>query len=154
MGGSWAVYLAQRVHQRIVYSSGALRPADAVGAGDLSLQRPRHTLYIDDYATVGHDEAAVNAEFNRYLAAAMHTAGLPVKWSKTHAARPRAVVLGLELDGVAGRAKTGHGRAPSPRALLRPNHVSPRRALALGLPGQAAPPLRSALCVCVCAARW
>lgn len=116
MGWSHSVFVAQQVHEHVVYSYTSLRRCDAIGTHtDTNLDRLRHSIYIDDVNWFGYSPkvlATVQEEYIRVMAAK----GLPVKPSKvTRPTCDPTAVLGLSFDG---RAHT-LGLAADKMQLLR-----------------------------------
>jgi hypothetical protein len=103
MGFSHSVFLAQCVHEHVVYSSAALSPCDnLLNLVSPKVDRPLHGLYIDDCVLVGPSVEVVSAQYRR-VQAAYRSASLPVKQSKCTAATGSPVtVLGVEMHGDRG----------------------------------------------------
>jgi hypothetical protein len=68
MGFSHSVFIAQAVHENILYQAGVLRPADniAVLASPL-VDRPLHGLYIDDTVLLGMDRGELILLYGRVV---------------------------------------------------------------------------------------
>ena len=82
MGFAHSVYLAQQVHEHLVYTRTSLRRGDRISRHtDLKLDRLRHSIYIDDLGLFGFDPGGMRAVQSEY-AAAMASVGLPTKPSK------------------------------------------------------------------------
>ena len=102
MGFSHAVYIAQTVHEHVLYSAGALDPADSLlrlAPAPLAGQQVRHGIYIDDYFQLSHNRSASEAQLDRVLDA-YAAKGFVVRSSKV--VRPTAEslsVLGFEIRG-------------------------------------------------------
>lgn len=100
MGWSHSVFVAQQIHEHIVYSSTSLRREDAIsGEADHRVDRVRHSIYIDDVNLFGYDPVVLRKVQDEYMCA-MEARGLPIKPSKLK--RPTCLptsVLGLSLDG-------------------------------------------------------
>jgi hypothetical protein len=103
MGFSHSVFLAQCVHEHVIYSQSALSPRDNL----LNLISPRvdrtiHGLYIDDCVLIGPTASAVAEQYRRVLAA-YKAASLPVKASKCIEATSAPVtMLGVVTHGARG----------------------------------------------------
>jgi hypothetical protein len=101
MGFSHSVFLAQRVHEHIIYSRAGYDPADAITAAtdsDVS-NRVRFHVYIDDVTWIGHDRDAV-AQSQSVYAAAITAVGLKLKQSKWCPPSCYGVEsLGMWIDG-------------------------------------------------------
>src|SRR6185312_9818405 len=99
MGWSWSVFLAQTAHEHLLYSSGIFNPADALSRfSDSFLNRPRHSLYIDDLSIFSTDPNICRDLQTRYIAQCQ-SVGLPVKLSKVVLPCLRTEVIGVEIDG-------------------------------------------------------
>jgi hypothetical protein len=102
MGFSHAVYIAQTVHEHVLYSAGVLDPANSLlrlSAAPLAGSQVRHGIYIDDYFQLSHDRSASEAQLDRVLGA-YAAKGFVVRSSKV--VRPTAEplgVLGFEIRG-------------------------------------------------------
>jgi len=82
MGFNHAVFLAQRVHEHLIYSRAGYDAADAItSSNDLTLNRVRHHIYIDDVTWFGHDRDAVERSQADYESAIV-SADLKIKRSK------------------------------------------------------------------------
>lgn len=102
MGFSHAVYLAQAVHEHVLYSTGALRPCDSVLNLDSPLvDRCLHAAYIDDLLLLGTDYHQVLTAYNACIQAYM-TFGLPVSVKKLEPPSlklPPVKAIGVTIDG-------------------------------------------------------
>ena len=102
MGWSHSVFLAQSGHEHIVDTHTSLRAEDRITANsDYRLDRPRHSIYIDDMFMLGLQKHLdrLDALLDEYIAV-MPLRKLPPKPSKT--TRPSAdgvVCLGMEVHG-------------------------------------------------------
>ena len=107
MGFSHSVFLAQTVHEHLLYSSGVLFPKDNI----LNLQTPNvfntiHALYIDDCCLISPDGRHA-LELYSSIVNAYILAGLPVKLSKCQPPTFDPVaVLGVEINGGHGQVAT------------------------------------------------
>ena len=106
MGFSHAVYLAQAAHEHIISTRTSLRAADRVArVNDFGLDRPRHSVYIDDlhmFALGERGREALRLAQDEYVAA-MAAVGLPAKPAKVIRPATRGIeCLGLMLDGERG----------------------------------------------------
>jgi len=82
MGFSHAVFMAQRVHEHLIYSRAGYDTTDAITASnDLNVDRVRHHIYIDDVTWFGHDRDAVESAQSEYESAVID-ADLKLKQSK------------------------------------------------------------------------
>ena len=104
MGFSHAVYLAQAAHEYIVDTRvPLLRANDRIShVADRTLDRMRHSIYIDDLNLYGSDVDAMIAAQDQYIAA-LTSVGLPPKPSKV--VRPTAnglECLGMVVNGITG----------------------------------------------------
>jgi hypothetical protein len=100
MGWSWSVFLAQSAHENFLTARTRLRSADMLThANDFLLNRPRHSLYIDDLAILATDPNVCRKLQDDYIAAC-DSFGLPVKASKVLHPTTQAEVIGVEMDGV------------------------------------------------------
>ena len=103
MGFSHAVFLAQCVHEHVLYSSMALSPADNI----LNITRPAfdrciHSLYIDDNILMAPSESECERALSRSLAA-YASVSVPVHPDKV--VRPTTdpvSVIGVEVNGSLG----------------------------------------------------
>ena len=97
------VFIAQAVHENILYRAGVLRPADniAVLASPL-VDRPLHGLYVDDTVLLGMDRDELVVLYCRVVDA-YNAARLPPKLSKCQPPTQDAVtLLGVDVDGRRG----------------------------------------------------
>jgi hypothetical protein len=103
MGFSHSVFLAQCVHEHVLYTHSGLSPRDnLLNLVSPVLDRPVHGLFIDDCVIVGPTVAGTQAQFSAVLAA-YDKATLPAKASKCVSATTDAVtVLGVDLHGARG----------------------------------------------------
>jgi hypothetical protein len=103
MGFSHSVFIAQAVHEHILYRDGVLRPSDNIVAlTSPMMDRPLHGLYIDDTALVGTDRGELMLLYNQVMDA-YHAARLPPKLSKCQPPTQEPVtVLGMDVDGRRG----------------------------------------------------
>jgi len=100
MGWSHSVYLAQTAHEYIVDTRTGLLAADRIThTSDLTINRLRHALYIDDAIFIGTDRVEVMTGHTDYLLA-VRSVDLPAKQSKVVGATSLPVkCLGFEVDG-------------------------------------------------------
>jgi hypothetical protein len=100
MGFSHSVFIAQAVHEHVLYTSGVLRPADNIVVLDSPLvDRPLHGLYIDDAVLLGMDKGELDALFE-LVTAAYQSSRLPPKLPKcTPPTAAVVTVLGVDVDG-------------------------------------------------------
>ena len=102
MGFSHAVYLAETVHEHVVYSSGALSAADSIVrmvSPAVTAARALHGIVIDDFFLFSLNQQLATRQFECVLAA-YRRAGFVVKASKV--VRPTAEpvkVIGFEVGG-------------------------------------------------------
>lgn len=103
MGFSHSVFIAQSVHEHVVYSGDAIDPADnIINVLHPSIDRPLHGLYIDDVFLLGLDKPACDAQYSR-LFAAYTTRHLPPHPSKcTAPSTAVTTVLGIDLHPTTG----------------------------------------------------
>lgn len=101
MGWSHSVYVAQQAHEHVVYTRTSLRRVDAISKdNDGTIDRVRHSLYIDDLNWFGYDPHELSRLQDEYVSV-MSAAGLPVKLSKvTRPTSESCNVLGLCFSGV------------------------------------------------------
>ena len=103
MGFSHSVFIAQCVHEHVMYRDELLRPSDNIVCLTSPLiDRPLHALYIDDNILLGTDYDELNQLFNR-ISDAYVRAMLPPNDSKR--VRPTLDVvttLGVDIDGRRG----------------------------------------------------
>ncbi len=103
MGFSHSVFLAQSVHEHVLYSYSSLSPRDNL----LNLVSPRidrtlHALYVDDCVLIGPSAGGVAMQYGSVMAA-YGKAMLPIKASKcTEATAAPVTVLGVEICGAQG----------------------------------------------------
>jgi hypothetical protein len=100
MGWSHSVFVAQQVHLNVIYTRTSLRPDDAILRGSDSLiDRPRHSVYIDDVAFFGSNPGQLRILQDEYIAA-MESVNLHIKPSKlTRPSSGVTQVLGLSVHG-------------------------------------------------------
>ena len=100
MGFSHSVFLAQCVHEHVVYSYSCLSPRDnLLNLGSPLIDRTLHALYVVDCVLLGPSTADVRQQYSS-VQAAYAAAMLPVKHSKCTEATDAAVtVLGVEMNG-------------------------------------------------------
>ena len=103
MGFSHSVFIAQAVHEHVLYRSGVLQPADNIVAILSPLvDRPLHGLYIDDTVLLAMCRATLLVLYDRVIAA-YRAALLPPKISKCQPPSHQPVtVLGVDIDGLRG----------------------------------------------------
>lgn len=103
MGFSHSVFIAQSVHEHVMYSSGVLNAADnIVYIRSPWIDRPLHALYIDDNILVGTNGDQLSQLYDR-VSAAYHAAQLPINDKK--GVRPSldaVTTLGVDIDGRRG----------------------------------------------------
>jgi hypothetical protein len=104
MGFSHAVYIAQTAHEHVLYSAGALDPADnllRLHSTPIAGSQVRHGIYIDDYFQLSHDRSAAEAQLQRVLDA-YAAKGFIVRSSKVVSPTSAPLnVLGFEICGTA-----------------------------------------------------
>lgn len=82
MGFSHSVFIAQQVHEHIIYSRTSLLRHDRISRmTDLRIDRLRHSIYIDDLGLFGFDPGVIRRVQDEYKQA-MASVGLPIKPSK------------------------------------------------------------------------
>lgn len=103
MGFSHSVFLAQCVHEHVVYSYSRLSPRDnLLNLVSPVVDRSLHALYVDDCVLIGPSVASVQEQYSSVLAA-YSIVQLPVKSSKcTEATTAPVTVLGVEINGARG----------------------------------------------------
>lgn len=103
MGFSHSVFLAQCVHEHVLYSYSCLSPRDNVlNLVSPLIDRPLHALYVDDCVLMGPSAAAVAMQYAS-VQQAYAVAQLPVKQSKcTTATTAPVTVLGVNIHGARG----------------------------------------------------
>ena len=82
MGFVHAVYIAENVHEHVVYSSGALKREDSLlhlASPNVTAERALHGIVIDDFFLFCLDRGRAEEQLRRVLAA-YRAAGL---WLKT-----------------------------------------------------------------------
>jgi hypothetical protein len=104
MGFSHAVFLAQSVHQHVLYSARALDPRDSLLhllSPTVTHDRAVHGIVIDDLFLFSLDQQRAQQSFDAVLAA-YRAAGFVVKDSKVVAPTSAPVkVIGFDIDGAA-----------------------------------------------------
>jgi hypothetical protein len=100
MGFSHAVFLAQSAHEFIIDSCTEMKRADRIlPCNDLLLDRPRHSVYIDDFWLAGPKGCGVPRLFKQYLSV-MEGKRLPAKLPKVTSPTTGPIkVLGMEFNG-------------------------------------------------------
>ena len=103
MGFSHSVFLAQSVHEHVLYSYSSLSPRDnLLNLVTPLIDRTVHGLYVDDCALVGMSVASVQKQYENVLKA-YDKAQMPVKTSKcTPATTESVTVLGVDICGERG----------------------------------------------------
>jgi hypothetical protein len=103
MGFSHSVFIAQAVHEWVMYRHGTLQPSDNIICLISPLvDRPLHALYIDDNILVGPRLEELSCVCERVNAAYIQ-AGLPPNMAKAVPPTLNAVTtLGLDIDGRRG----------------------------------------------------
>ncbi len=98
MGFSHAVYIAQQVHNNVLYRSSALNPAhNILNITVPTLTTPVHMLYIDDNAIIGVNKQQVQEQYIKCITA-YHQALLQVKPEKcTETTSEPIQVLGVMI---------------------------------------------------------
>ena len=129
MGFSHAVYLAQCVHEYVLYSSGALSPSDNI----LTLTTPfitrtLHLIYIDDLGLMGTKKTLV-IECTERVKQAYAAVGLIVNANKCIPATDEPVeIIGVEACGRLGVLRINrhrqHAMLLSTCAILQLGEVS------------------------------
>lgn len=101
MGFSHAVLLAQSCHEHVVYSSGALDPADSIlrmKSPDVSYDTTKHGIVVDDLFLFCLNQSYAQGVFDRVLQA-YKIAGFVVKPSKVVRPTTQPVkVIGFEIS--------------------------------------------------------
>ena len=100
MGFSHSVFLAQCIHEHVLYSFSCLSPRDnLLNLLSPLIDRPLHALYVDDCVLIGPSIADVRTQYSSVLEAYVK-ALLPVKQSKcTEATTSAVTVLGVDICG-------------------------------------------------------
>jgi hypothetical protein len=100
MGFSHSVFLAQSVHEHILYESGAVQPADnIVFLASPYVDRPLHGLYVDDCVLIGTEQQRLLLVYRRVVDA-YRAKRLPPKTAKCVEPTLQPVtVLGMDIDG-------------------------------------------------------
>ena len=103
MGFSHSVFLAQCVHEHVIYSYSTLSPRDNIlNLVSPLIDRPLHALYVDDCVLMGPSTASVSEQYASVQAAYARVL-LPVKASKcTEATTAAVTVLGVDISGERG----------------------------------------------------
>ena len=105
MGFSHAVFLAQRAHLHVLYSSGALSPSDnllSLSSPDVTASRVLHGVVIDDFFLFSLNAELARKTLARVLAA-YAAFGFVVKQSKVVLPTPSPVkIIGFDIDGSRG----------------------------------------------------
>jgi hypothetical protein len=103
MGFSHSVFLAQSVHEHVLYRDQALRPSDNVQClVSPWIDRPLHALYVDDNIGIGTNLEALTLQEDR-VHKAYERALLPPNHKKCVKATLNLVtVLGVDIDGRRG----------------------------------------------------
>jgi len=84
MGFSWAVHIAQTIHERLLNPIPGHGPELRLGHdGPRVIGQVLHAEYIDDYTCLGTDASQVNKNLGAHVSASS-AAGLPPKLSKLH----------------------------------------------------------------------
>jgi hypothetical protein len=111
MGWSHSVFVAQSVHEHVMYRHGVLHPSDNVVCLESPVvDRPLHALYIDDNILVGTEEEQLTQLCDRVNAAYVE-ALLPPNAAK--AVRPTldmVTTLGVDIDGRRGTISLNPGK--------------------------------------------
>lgn len=104
MGFSHSVFIAQSVHEHVVYSTNAINGADnIINVLHPSVDRTLHGLYIDDVFLLGLDKTSCVAQYDR-LVAAYTASRLPPHDKKcTRPTTAVTTVLGIEFTPATGR---------------------------------------------------
>ena len=103
MGFAHAVFLAQCVHEHVIYTHAALSPADNIlNITTPSFNRCIHSLYIDDAIFMAPSESECAQTLSKCLAA-YALVSLPAHPGKiVHPTLKPISVLGVELSGKLG----------------------------------------------------
>ena len=129
MGFSHAVFLAQSAHEFIIDSCTEMKRADRIlPCNDLLLDRPRHSVYIDDFWLAGPKGCGVPRLFKQYLSV-MEGKRLPAKLPKVTSPTTGSIkVLGMEFNGTTLQFGLGldklHRLVESTQALLEAGECS------------------------------
>lgn len=104
MGFSHSVFLAQSVHEHILYSFARLPPADNIlNLTSPLISRPIHCVYIDDLVFLAPNNDSCSQQYEAAMRA-YRQAGLPPENKKCE---PPSItvktVLGVDLDGARSR---------------------------------------------------
>ncbi len=104
MGFSPSVFLAQSVHENVLYRDGqALRVSDNVLCLTSPLiDRPLHALYIDDNILLGTNLEALTSQEDRVHAAYARVLLPPNIKNCVRATLDEVTVLGVDIDGRRG----------------------------------------------------
>jgi hypothetical protein len=129
MGWSHSVFVAQSIHEHVLYSSGVLHPTDNItNLSSPYIDRTLHALYIDDCVLLSNNEHQSSAVFSSILSA-YRSVGLPSN-SKKCSPPSSAVttVLGIDVNGASGVLSLSMERTVSmlsmTNALLSQSQVS------------------------------
>lgn len=100
MGFSHSVFLAQSIHEHVLYESGAVQPADnIVFLASPYVDRPLHGLYVDDCVLFGTEQHRLLLVYRRVVDA-YRAKRLPPKTAKCVEPTLQPVtVLGMDIDG-------------------------------------------------------
>jgi hypothetical protein len=103
MGFSHSVFIAQSVHEHVLYSHSSLSPRDnLLNITTPVIDRTLHGLYVDDCVLVGQSVSSVQQQYENVLQA-YTVAQMPVKASKcTPATTEPVTVLGVDIHGKSG----------------------------------------------------
>ncbi len=134
MGFSHSVFLAQCVHEHVLYSYSSLSPRDNLLCLTSPLiDRTLHALYVDDCVLMGPSVVGVREQYSSVLGA-YFKALLPVNSRKcTEATVAPVTVLGVEISGERGTITLSmdrHSRIVRATAVLLSQSVVSARELA------------------------
>jgi hypothetical protein len=107
MGFSHSVFLAQAVHEHVLYRCGALSPSDnVINLLSPVLDRPVHGIYIDDLCILGPACTPCQQQFDRALAAygsCRLPPASPGSGKLQRASSSVTTVLGVDINPATGR---------------------------------------------------
>jgi hypothetical protein len=100
MGFSHSVYIAQQIHQRVVYQSGLIDPRDNIlHVTHPVVTTPVHLLYIDDNAAISNNRQQLQVYYDQCVQA-YNSASLEIKLHKcTPPTDVPVEVLGVMMGG-------------------------------------------------------
>jgi len=119
MGWSWALWLCQKIHERIVEEAGSdpkYRITDKTCTPDLS--RPCHTQYVDNFIAISSDADHVKKSVTAAIAA-LEARGLVVHEEDHGGESATAKLLGWVIDRRSGRLVASPERLWRARLAIR-----------------------------------